>query len=156
MVDGRLWDIAPALVGGPLAIIAATLIVRTVRDWGGIMARWNERQRDKVAERAGDWTRLREEIKHLSNSLQVEREARQADNERCQRDLDAEREARRADHETHRKEIDELRDGLAAEKAERVKLQAIIAGMGEVRQRTQEIVAADRAAQAIEDKGKKP
>ena len=39
--------------------------VALFKAWPGIMERINERQRDAEAEKAGDWARLRDEIKRL-------------------------------------------------------------------------------------------
>lgn len=45
------------------------LAVGLFKTWPLIMERVNERRRDSVAERAGDWTRLREENERLHRQL---------------------------------------------------------------------------------------
>lgn len=45
------------------------LAVALFRAWPLIMARLNERHRDTVAEKAGDWTRLRDENQRLHSQL---------------------------------------------------------------------------------------
>jgi len=69
-----------------LVAIASILAVAVWRGWTGlpaVMAQWNERLRDKVAERATDWTRLRDEIGRLDARCKSLEEAEQ----RCRSEL---------------------------------------------------------------------
>jgi superfamily II RNA helicase len=98
---------------------AALIALGVFRLWHAlpaIMERLNERRRDTAAERAADWTRLRDRLETV-----------EAKHEKCERDLMAEREQRH-------KDVSGLRDEIAVERAERMKLQAILDGQGQVRQ----------------------
>lgn len=68
MVDegafGQIFN--PATGVWALVAMAAVTLFRV---WPLIMARFNERSRDVVAEKAGDWTRLREENERLHHQL---------------------------------------------------------------------------------------
>lgn len=79
MDDVTLWRFAYGL---PIWTTCLVLIVRTVRDWPGIMQRWNERKRDIATatetEKENDWSRLRHEIERLDkrcDHLQAEVDA---------------------------------------------------------------------------------
>lgn len=41
-------ETATLLIGAPLWLILLTYLVRSAKDWPGIMARWNERRRDRA------------------------------------------------------------------------------------------------------------
>lgn len=97
-----------------------------------LMERWNERRRDRATIEADQYERMDSRVQRLEKR-----------EEECREELAAEREGRHRD-------VSALRDELAAEKAERVTLQAIIQGQGEVRQ-----AAAAAAAEVRLDEAKK-
>ncbi len=103
-----------------MALAFAALCIRTGPAW---LAKKIEADRAKYNEREGDWTRLREEIHRLNQRLneeieraRVEREAQEQENRRC------------------RHELAVISAKLGQEVTERIKLQAILDGMGEIRQ----------------------
>jgi uncharacterized membrane protein len=134
MDDGSPWNLAAVLIGGPLGVIAATLIVTLVRSWPAIMAKVNEARRDRADIRTNELERMDARMQRLEERCGV----LEIEKEEC------------------RRELQEVRDQLAVERSERLRLGAIMQGQGEVRQRAAEVVAADRQAREIEDKGKKP
>ena len=114
--------------------------------WKGlpaVMQQWiagrQQRAAEEVAkrkaaaeEKAADWDRLREEVSRLAER-----------HDECERNLATEREARHL-------AVSQLRDEVATERAERMKLQAILDGHGEVKQ-----AAAVAAAEARRDEAEK-
>ena len=54
------------------------------RAWPSIMERINERRRDAASERAGDWSRLRDEVERLAHRV----EALENKVEECERERD--------------------------------------------------------------------
>lgn len=119
-------DDAALLPWVPLWMASLAVIAAVVRKWPDIMDKSNERERDKATAKDNDWTRLREEVERLAGRVKV---------------LEAEAEAWR-----HR--------AITAE-ADNARLKAIEMGFGEVRQRAQEIVSADRQAREAEERGGK-
>ena len=113
-----------------LVAIASIMVVGLWRGWTGlpaVMAAWNERLRDKVSERATDWTRLRDEIARLDTRCKNLEEAEQ----RCRSEL--------ADKERR----------LAA-------LEGYEIGRGKADNEAAAIVAKDRAEEAIKkERGQK-
>jgi hypothetical protein len=76
-----------------LVAIFGLAAVALWRAWTGlpaVMARWNERERDKVSERASDFERLREELKR-SDERNAKRDDRitflEESEQRCRHDL---------------------------------------------------------------------
>lgn len=70
---------------GPLWVVALALSAVILKSGPAFMARWNERLRDKAAEKASDWTRLRGEIdRHTEEIKQLK-----AENLECHRRLAA-------------------------------------------------------------------
>lgn len=67
----------------PLYVLAALAAVGISRVLPNVMARINERRRDTAAEKANDWTRLRDEIDRLDSRCQRLEESE----ERCHREL---------------------------------------------------------------------
>jgi hypothetical protein len=111
--------------------------VALFRAWPLIMARINERHRDRVAEETADWTRTHElqtmlvdEIKRLGERLK----AVEIENEEC------------------RKNLADMRDELAIERAERMKFQRLLQANGEIRQAAQAIVSTEREAKKRDGK----
>jgi len=120
--------------GTPLWAIALMAGVMAFKTWPYILERWNERLRDRATERAGDWKRLREEIARLCDRC----ERLEARDEECRTNLLA------------------VREDLAAERGERMKLQAIIDGMGEIRQAAANAAAEVRLDAQAEKDRKRP
>lgn len=114
MGDVPAWVYA---LGTPAWLAFLVYFVRTIRDWPNVMARWNERLRDKEAEKAGDWSRLRAEIVRLD--------------ERC-------------DH--LQREVDECRDREGEWMQRAIAAEAALLGKGEAKQEAQRIISAERQA----------
>lgn len=53
------------LVGAPLWVAVLIFGMRSFKDWPGIMARWNERQRDRAAIESEQYKRLAERCGRL-------------------------------------------------------------------------------------------
>lgn len=89
----QILQLAPYAVGtGIIFLIGAAIWSRIP----AFMAQWLEFKKARAAEKAADWTRLRDEIRFLGAALQSEREERrierieqQAENERCRSELAA-------------------------------------------------------------------
>lgn len=106
-----------------LALLAVVLVA-VVRAWPAIMAKVNEAKRDTAAEKAGDWTRLREEIVRLDerlDKLQIE--------------------------------VDACHDEKGEWMARAIKAEALVQAKGEIRQRAAAVVASDRLARKAEEGG---
>lgn len=87
MADDTFWRYAPLLVGLPAWMVALTFIARTVRDWPSVMARFNERFRDRARISNHDWKELREQISWLSEEV---KDCRKSEGEWIQRAIVAE------------------------------------------------------------------
>lgn len=103
-------------------VAVAMLAVRLFHTWPLVMARVNERLRDKETEKNGEWSRLHSEINRL-----IERIA--AIEERC-------------DH--LQKEVDECREREGEWMRRAIAAEAASEGIGEARQEAQRIVSAER------------
>jgi len=114
MGDAQTWAY---VLGAPAWLAFLVYLVRTVRDWPNIMAQWNARQRDKVDEKAQDWSRLRGEIERLDG--------------RCER-LEIAEEACRGE--------------LASAKGRLAELEGFMMGQGKARNDAAAIVATERLA----------
>jgi hypothetical protein len=114
MGDAWYWTLA-----APLWLVVLIYGLRTAKDWPGIMARWNERRRDASAERAGDWSRLRAEIRRLDD---------------------------RCDH--LQREVDECREREGVWMQRAIAAESALMGKGEVKQEAQRIVSAEREIDA--------
>lgn len=102
--------------------------VALFRAWPAIMGRVNERARDSAAEKASDWSRLRDEIGRLSNrvkDLEDRCERYEADLIECHRERD---------------------EAIAA----KLRAEAILQGRGEVRQEVQ-LLDSKRALGGVKD-----
>lgn len=99
--------------------IAAMVAVALFRSWPLIMARINERQRDRQSEKSGDWQRLRDEINRLDG---------------------------RCDH--LQTEVDECRAREAEWMHRAIAAEAVHLGKGEAEQHAARIVAAERIIEA--------
>lgn len=64
------------LFAAPLWLVALIFAVRSFKDWPGIMARWNERQRDRAAIETEQYKRLAERCGKLEEA-----------EEKCRHDL---------------------------------------------------------------------
>ena len=102
-----------------LVLMALAALLKT---WPLILARINERKRDTVAEKAGDWVRLRDEVTRLADRV----EALEKKVEECE----AER--------------DEYRSRAVTAETELIKLEAYHQGVGEGKQIAQVILSAER------------
>lgn len=111
--------------------LVVLVVVALIRTWPLILARINERERDSVAEKAGDWDRLREEVTRLADRVEAL--------ERKVKDCEAERD-------------DALRRAVTAE-TELIKLEAYHVGRGKARQEAATIVAIERLADHKRDEG---
>lgn len=112
MGDVQTWAY---LVGTPAWLAFLVYVVRTVRDWPNVMARWNERLRDKESAKDGDWARLRAEIVRL----------------------DA-----RCDH--LQREVDECREREGVWMQRAIAAEAAHLGAGEAKQEAQRIISTER------------
>lgn len=92
------------------------------RAWPLILGKLNERKRDDVAEKAGDWVRLRDEVARLSERVEVL--------EKKVDECEAERDAA-------------IKRAVTAE-TELIKLNAYQQGLGEGKQTAQVILSAER------------
>lgn len=121
MEDGIL----DKLLSVPAALWAFVCInaVALFKTYPFIMAKLNERHRDKAKEKDGDWSRLRAEIVRLD--------------ERC-------------DHLQH--EVDDCRAREADWMSRAIKAESALLGKGEVKQEAQRIVSADREEHAKRNK----
>jgi outer membrane murein-binding lipoprotein Lpp len=109
--------------------LVALGVVALIRTWPLILARINERERDGVAEKAGDWDRLRQEVSRLADRVAaLERKV-----DECEEERDA-----------------ALRRAVTAE-TELIKLEAYHFGVGEGKQTAQVILSAERK----KDEGRK-
>lgn len=133
MANGTLWNLAPVLVGAPLTAIACAVVVTLVRAWPLIMERVNEARRDRATIRTGEMERMDARIRRLED--------------RCTELEDEKDECRR--------QLEGVRDELAAERAARMKLQAIIDGRGEVNQAAAVAAAEVRLDAEAKAKGRK-
>lgn len=119
-MDETLGKIFSAAAGiWALALVNAVALYRA---WPNIMARINERHRDREAEKSGDWSRLRAEITRLD--------------ERC--DL-----LQTAVDECRQREGDWMSRAISAEAAQ--------LGEGRANEAAQRIVSADRLTKSIAD-----
>lgn len=112
-MDETLGKIFSAAAG--LWALVLVNAVALYRAWPNIMARINERHRDREAEKSGDWSRLRAEIKRLD--------------ERCDH-------LQTAVDECREREADWMHRAIASEAAH--------LGEGEARQEASRIVAVER------------
>lgn len=108
--------------------LVALAVIALFKTWPLILARINESNRDKAAEKAGDWTRLREEVERLAR--RVEALERKVDECEAERD-------------------EALRRAVTAE-TELIRLQAYEHGRGEGLQTAQVILSSER------EKGERP
>lgn len=113
--DGLLGKIFSAAAG--VWAIAAMVAVALFKAWPSILERVNERRRDVVAEKDGDWTRLRAEIQRLDGRC-----------DHLQGEVD----------ECRKREGEWMHRAIAAEAAH--------LGEGEARQLAQRIVSEEREA----------
>ena len=121
MDDGILEKIFSAASGvWALVCMGAVALFKA---WPLILARVNERQRDKVSEKDGDWTRLRAEITRLD---------------------------KRCDHLQH--EVDECRAREGEWMQRAIAAEAALLGEGNALQAAQRIVSADRQEQSAKNK----
>lgn len=127
MASDNLWNLAPALIGAPLAAIAATLIVTVVRAWPAIMAKVNEARRDRANIRTSELERMDARMQRLED--------------RCEA-LEA------AVRECEKREAEWRRRAVTAE--------AALQGQGEVRQAGAVAAAEARIDEAVKAQGKKP
>lgn len=124
-MDESLFDKIFSAASGVWALVCMGAVA-LFKGWPHIMARVNERLRDKESEKNGDWARLRDEIKRLD--------------ERC-------------DHLQH--EVDDCRRREGEWMARAIKAEAASEGVGDARQAAQRIVSAERQVDAAKrDKGK--
>jgi len=112
-MDETLGKIFSAAAG--LWALVLVNAVALYRAWPQIMARINERHRDREAEKSGDWSRLRAEIVRLD--------------ERC-------------DH--LQTAVDECREREADWMSRAISAEAVQLGQGEAMQQAQRIVSAER------------
>lgn len=130
---------------GPMAVIAAAAVLFVFRAWNGVpafMAQLLEIKKAAAAEKAADWTRLRDEIIRLDQRFRDERER-----------SDRRQEAQELENEKCRRDLAELRDEHANEKAERVRLERLMLAEGEIRQAGASAAAEARADAADKAKG---
>src|SRR5690349_10147490 len=104
--------------------LLAVVVIALVKVWPLILAKLIEARRDKVDEKAGDWSRLRGEIERLDGRC-----------DHLQQEVD----------ECHRREGEWMSRAIRAESA--------LLGKGEVRQEAQRIVSAERQADAAKKDG---
>lgn len=62
---GDAWTFQHLLPYAPAYMVAIAMIAVILRSGPSFLERWNERQRDVADAKAGDWSRLRGEIKRL-------------------------------------------------------------------------------------------
>ena len=97
----------------------------------------NERVRISVEEKAADWTQLRQEVQDARKETQSVRDRLNEEVERADR-----RAATwAAEHDKCHRELAAVQGKLATEMAERLKMQKIIDGIGEIRQAQSTAVA---------------
>lgn len=114
-----VWVLHNLLPYGPLWLVAIAMTTVVLRSGPSFLERWNERLRDKDAAKAGDWSRLRGEIKRLD--------------ERCAQIEEREQECQH-----------NLADAL-----QRIgQLEGYNLGIGEAHQTAQRIVSSERAKDA--------
>lgn len=110
--------------------LLAVVVIAVVRAWPAIMAKVNEAKRDTVTEKAGDWTRLREEIARL----------------------DARIDKQQIRIEEQQIEIDACHDEKGEWMTRAIRAEALVQAKGEIRQRAAAVVASDRLARKEEEK----
>lgn len=118
----------------PLWVVAALVFAGLLRFGPQYMAQANERARDKAAQMAGDWTRLRDEVDRLARRV----EALETKVEECEQDRD------------------NWRHQATSASAELARRDAIELGLGQARQQAQAAVSADRLEQRDLNDRKKP
>jgi uncharacterized protein YlxW (UPF0749 family) len=112
------WSVAP------LWVIALTVLGLAVKIYPAILARINERRRDQAAEKAGDWTRLRDEVGRLAERVKALEEKVEV----CER------------------ERDEAKHQLASERAGRLEAEAMLMARQRSDQDLQRRLSAEREA----------
>lgn len=118
-----------------IAGIMGLLLFRIWNSVPALVGRWIEWRKLKAAEKAADWARLRDMLHEERTEAAAFRREQLAENEQC------------------RAALAEVREELAQERAERMKLQAIIDGMGEVR-KAAAAAAAEVRLDAVDKAGK--
>lgn len=120
-MDESLFDKIFSVASGVWAFVVMAAVA-LFRAWPNIMERINERRRDAVAEKAGDWARLRDEVGRLSDRIR----ALEAKVRECEAD------------------IERWRVRALYAEAEVIRYEAYHQGEGEAKQAAQNILSAER------------